>query len=162
LKYSEFVHGWNFTIIEKAVSDKEGEAVLTIPDKSFGGASLNGNPGAPFSGTSNVNVSTITIDKLVQELQLQKVDVVKIDVEGLEPMVFEGMKETIANNPQLQVIIEYSPFLYSAPQKFSDYLFETFIVNRIKDVETTVTLDKEAMDKLVNLKDHTDLHLIRK
>jgi hypothetical protein len=52
--------------------------------------------------------------------------------------------------------------MYPDPKKFSDFLFETFIVRRIKDVEVAETLDRQAMDKLLELKDHTDLYLIRK
>jgi FkbM family methyltransferase len=162
LRYTEFLHAWNFEVIEKAITDKVGNADLTIPGKSFGGATLNSYPGSPFSGTSKVNVILTTVDKLAEELKLAKVDIIKIDVEGLEPSVFEGMKATIASNPQLQIIIEYSPFMYPDPENFSDYLFETFIIHRIKDVEVAETLDKQAMNKLLELKDHTDLHLIRK
>jgi FkbM family methyltransferase len=162
LRFSEFLHSWNFDVIEMAVSDMEGEAVLTIPDKSFGGASLNKNPGTPFSGKSEVNVRVTTIDKIAEELKLEKVDVIKMDVEGFEPLVFEGMKKIISDNPGLQVLIEYSPFMYSDAKKFSDYLFANFTVNRIKDVDTIQTLNKKSMDELIELTDHTDLYLIKK
>lgn len=161
LRMSEFLHGWNFDIVDKAIADKEGEATLTIPDRSFGGASLNGSPGAPFGGTSRVNVKVTTVDAIVAELQLPKVDIIKIDVEGFEPRVFEGMKHTIANNPRLQLIIEYSPFMYSDKQVFSDFLFDHFVVNRIKDVDEMETLDKAGMNALLKLTDHTDLYLVR-
>jgi FkbM family methyltransferase len=161
LRMSEFLHGWNFDIVEKAIADKEGEATLTIPDKSFGGATLNGNPGAPFGGTTKVNVPVTTVDAIVADLQLPKVDVIKIDVEGLEPRVFDGMKKTIADNPGLQLIIEYSPFMYDDKKPFSDFLFNHFVINRIKDVDQTETLDKQGMEALLKLTDHTDLHLVR-
>jgi FkbM family methyltransferase len=161
LRMSEFLHGWNFDIVEKAISDKEEEATLTIPDKSFGGASLNGNPGAPFGSTTKVNVNVTTVDAIVAELRLPKVDVIKIDVEGLEPNVFDGMKKTIADNPGLQLIIEYSPFMYHDKKLFSDFLFDHFVINRIKDVDEIETLDKPGMDALLKLTDHTDLYLVR-
>lgn len=162
LRMSEFLHGWNFDVVEKAIADKEGEATLTIPDKSFGGASLNGNPGAPFGSTTKVSVGVTTVDAIVAELRLSKVDVIKIDVEGLEPRVFDGMKKTIANNPGLQLIIEYSPFMYNDKKVFSDFLFQHFVVNRIKDVDTVETLDKQGMEALLQLTDHTDLYLLRR
>ncbi|HEX7844442.1 MAG TPA: FkbM family methyltransferase [Chitinophagaceae bacterium] len=162
LRFSEFIHGWNFNIVEKAIADKPGEAELTIPEGSFGGASLASEPGSPFAKNSRVNVAVTTVDDIVQELRLSKVDMIKIDVEGYEPQVFEGMKKTITNNPQLQLIIEYSPFAYKEAKKFSDFLFDHFTIYRIKDVDSTELIDKAGMQKLLELKDHTDLYLARK
>jgi hypothetical protein len=80
--------------------------------------------------------------------------------------VFEGMKETIANNPGLKIIIEYSPYYYKYAEHFSNYLFENFTINQIKDVPEPKLLDEAAMkDLLGNLqlsKDHTDLYLVKK
>lgn len=161
MRFSEFVHSWNFDIVDKAITDKAGEAVLTIPNGSFGGASL-ASPGIPFSGSSKVRVATTTVDQVVIDLRLQKVDMIKMDVEGFEPLVFEGMRETIAMNPQLQIIMEYSPFSYKEAEKFSEFLFENFVVYRIKDVDNTELLDAASMRKMLNLKDHTDLYLVKK
>ena len=36
-------------------------------------------------------------------------DVVKIDAEGSEPLVFRGMKQTIQRNPKLKVLMEFAP-----------------------------------------------------
>lgn len=38
-----------------------------------------------------------------------RIDFMKVDVEGAEPLVFEGAGEIIARNPQLRVIMEWSP-----------------------------------------------------
>ena len=38
-----------------------------------------------------------------------RVDVVKIDVEGAEPRIFQGMKRIIEDNPQLQIVCEWVP-----------------------------------------------------
>lgn len=160
LRFSEFLHSWNFEVIEKAVSDNEGSAVLTIPGKSYGGASLKNDPGSPFSSTSEVTVGLTTIDCIASELKLEKVDVIKIDVEGLEPQVFKGMTKTIASNPGLQIVMEYSPFSYNDPRAFSEYLKENFRIHRIKDVDEMELLDDDGMNQLLNLTDHTDLYLV--
>ena len=38
-----------------------------------------------------------------------RVDYVKIDVEGAEPLVVRGARAIIANNPQVQIVMEWSP-----------------------------------------------------
>ena len=162
LRYTEFLHSWKFDIIDQAIADKEGSAVLTIPDRSFGGATLNSDPGSPFAGISRVDVKVTTVDNIVKNLKLPRVDVIKMDVEGFEPLAFEGMKDTIANNPDLKVIIEYSPFSYPDKKKFSDLLIDKFTIHRIKDVDSMETLTPATMEKLIDLQDHTDLYLVRK
>ena len=37
------------------------------------------------------------------------VDFLKVDVEGAEPLVFQGAQETIARNPNLNIVMEWSP-----------------------------------------------------
>ena len=38
----------------------------------------------------------------------QPIDIVKIDVEGAEPLVIRGMKRVLAFNPKVQIIVEFS------------------------------------------------------
>jgi FkbM family methyltransferase len=155
-----------FEIAEVALSNKDGSARLSIPKFSVGGATLMKNTKPWFVTQSKVKVVMRTLDRLIRDYGLSKVDVVKMDVEGLEPEVFEGMKETIANNPGIKIIIECSPFFYKDRDQFSDYLFSNFAVTRIKDVAEPTLLDEGAMKnmlrELVESKSHTDLLLTRK
>lgn len=59
-------------------------------------------PVTPFS------VAGMRVDDLLTELG-GRLDFMKIDVEGAEPLVFRGAKETLARNPQLTVLMEWSP-----------------------------------------------------
>lgn len=38
-----------------------------------------------------------------------KIDIMKIDIEGAEPLAFDGASEVIAKNPGLQIVMEWSP-----------------------------------------------------
>lgn len=151
-----------FGVAEVALSNETGRTVLHIPDTSFGDASILQRPDRVDASKSKVKVRTIPFDLLMEQMNISRVDVIKMDVEGVEPLVFEGMKGTIANNPNLRIIIEYSPFLYEDAQGFTEYLFSQFIVRRIKDVTETQTLDESAIRDLLQLTDHTDLYLTRK
>jgi FkbM family methyltransferase len=165
LRLTQSMHGWRFEIVEAALSESEGKIKLSIPDNHFGSATILPNPDPRLNAKTKINVKMTTLDKMVKELGLTKVDVIKMDVEGVEPEVFNGMQETIANNPDLKMIIEYSPAYYKYAEHFSHYLFDNFVVNRIKDVPEVQTLDEEGMKKLLTeltaSKDHTDLYLIR-
>lgn len=60
----------------------------------------------PYTETiETVEVAQAPLDNLVEG----KVDLVKIDVEGAEIEVLEGMKRIIAENPELVLILEWNP-----------------------------------------------------
>jgi FkbM family methyltransferase len=162
LRSTAAVHNSTIEVVEVAVSNKKGRVILSIPDEYFGDASIIARSDRWAFNKKRVKVKTISFDDFVLENNLTKVDVIKIDVEGVEPLVFEGMQQTIKNNPELQIIVEYSPFLYTNAQAFTEYLFQNFIVNRIKDVDEMSTLNESSIDALVQLKDHTDLYLQHK
>lgn len=51
------------------------------------------------------------------------VDLVKIDVEGHEPLVLRGMERTIARSPNIRIVIEFADTLLAHtvnPGKFAD------------------------------------------
>ena len=72
---------------------------------------LSGSRDNGFSLKSNLKensfeVETRTIDSLSQELGIEKVNWVKIDVEGAEVEVLEGMREVLRKNKKLRMLIE--------------------------------------------------------
>jgi FkbM family methyltransferase len=70
-----------------------------------------------------VEVEMTTIDNfLPSELA---VDLVKIDVEGHEPLVMRGMEKTIARSPNIRLLIEFADNLLAHtvnPRDFADYI----------------------------------------
>jgi FkbM family methyltransferase len=54
-----------------------------------------------------IEVSVAPLDELVRPSQ--RVDLIKIDVEGAELAVLEGMTRVIAENPELSIIAEFGP-----------------------------------------------------
>jgi FkbM family methyltransferase len=99
----------NITAIKKAVSDKDGAVTLTVPF----------SPLLPFAATTTdtvrrkdikraVTVDSVCVDSFVKDNGIGKVDLVKIDVEGAEPGVLEGMRATIKMH-RPKFIIEVLP-----------------------------------------------------
>jgi FkbM family methyltransferase len=58
--------------------------------------------------TISFEVPSTTLDTLARDLG-GRVDFIKIDVEGWEPAVLRGGREVIANNPQINIVMEWSP-----------------------------------------------------
>jgi FkbM family methyltransferase len=56
---------------------------------------------SPFS---RVKVETIALDDAIES----SVDFMKIDAEGSEPLIFQGMKKLLARSPQLKILMEFN------------------------------------------------------
>jgi len=110
----------NVLALPIALSDKEGYSTLFIAASS-GSHSINKDHqiqlGVRF--IDKVKVRTMTFDSLMRKLGISKVDIVKIDVEGHEDKVLQGMSETLKNNPPRIVIVEMDE--------------DSFIVNKLKN-----------------------------
>jgi FkbM family methyltransferase len=159
LRFTSNLQSRNFTVAETALSNKSGRATLNIPESYFGSASLLKGLSAKWGKGKSVKVQKKTLDQLVQEQELLKVDVIKMDVEGIEPLVFEGMRSTIANNPDLKIIMEYTPEAYEDARKFTTFLCENFEVQRIWGATHLEKIDVGDIDRMISMKDHIDVFL---
>jgi FkbM family methyltransferase len=159
LRMTQSIHAPHFDLAEVALSNKQGRTTLSVPTAYPGSASITSFMQHLGMKHSKMKVKTQTLDELAEQHNLQKIDVIKMDVEGAEPLVFEGMQQTIARNPDLQIVMEYSPFAYRDANGFTRYLFENFTVYRLKDVDEMTLIDESSIEELLQLKDHTDLYL---
>lgn len=101
------VNGFNHAIAYNvALGDRDEPARLYIDSLSPGGASL-------FAGAerTSIDIEMRTLDRLLPDVD---VDVVKIDVEGHEGVVFIGMEQAIDRSPNLKIIMEWCPEMMAA------------------------------------------------
>jgi len=91
-------------IYPKGVWDKDEELELTTsPDLASTADSVAINRGA-----SGPKISLTTIDKMVAELKLARVDSIKMDIEGAEGKALMGGRETIAKyHPRMAISLEH-------------------------------------------------------
>ena len=90
-------------LIQHPVSNKTGD---TIYFKDLGpGSKVEFQPFKEQTGT----VTTVSIDNFIAANNINKVDFIKIDIEGAEPLALEGAIETIKKfRPKLAVAIYHS------------------------------------------------------
>jgi len=87
-----------------ALSDREGCASLQILSLS---TAHTIDPLAPqYKGLPKVTVPTTTLDAVVAENRLDRVDMVKIDVQEWEIEVLRGAQHTLRANPQLVLLLD--------------------------------------------------------
>lgn len=158
LRANSIINEWKFDVKEGAASDRKGETTLSVEDKFFGGGTimpLDEN----LPGRSRFIVETFTVDEIINEQQLEKVDFIKLDSEGFEPFIFEGMQHTISNNPGLKIVMEYSAYMYPDPEKFTRRLFSDFEVGIINGQSLLDKLSHNDIGNLIKYKRPVDLFL---
>lgn len=98
----------NIAIVEAACSDSVGVQELFVGNPyNTGNSSLSPNN---LAWTKSVRVGCITADLLLERHHFQRLDLVKIDVEGAELQVLRGMA-TVLKRLQPEIIIELTPSL---------------------------------------------------
>jgi FkbM family methyltransferase len=151
-----------------ALGDRIGEAKLFLPGPgSSGGASLlegwrdmvdATRPDVPAGEDDTTSVRLGTLDSFCEEHSIERIDSIKIDVEGLEPEVLEGGRRMLSScRPKM--LIEFNrPALSVAgwtAQAFLQLLgelgYEVFMLPRFGRSLRRVTASEDLPQDLCNL-----------
>jgi FkbM family methyltransferase len=101
-------------VVQKAASRADGNTLqLVVPPRRSMNARLSEVAGP---ADEVFEVETVTVDSLTSGWP--RVDLIKIDVEGAEEHVWEGMQRTIAENRGLVLILELNVDRYEDPRAF--------------------------------------------
>jgi FkbM family methyltransferase len=160
LSHTNKVNEFHFDIVNKALSDKPGEVTLSIPTHYWGGGTIR--PEKVDDEVMTEQVQMMTMDVLAEEFKLERIDFIKMDCEGVEPLICMGMERVLEQNPDLKMVMEFSPFMYKDAGAFTDFLFKRFQVGEITGDSTIIPFTERDRSHLLNLKDHVDLFLTRK
>ena len=129
----------NITLVNKALSNISGHTKLFIDPFSPGNHSFSSDN--LYSGKDYIEVPTVRLDDYLKENAIEKVDVIKIDVQGAEGLVFEGARGILKNN-DLKMLMEFWP--HGMAQVTSDV---EKVMQELEDIGYTFTiLDKKVRD----------------
>ena len=113
----------NVFIYNYALGENNDETNIKIPLINIGGSSLVRNATNTFGDireekikVKNGDIALLEIfneinNKILEYKKYNKIDIIKIDVEGYEYEVLNGLKETIKRDMPI-IILEYSPAFY--------------------------------------------------
>jgi FkbM family methyltransferase len=108
---------------------KRSRARLVVPVNRTADASLQRAAGP---ADTVLDVESASVDELTQGWP--SVDFVKIDTEGSEPAVWQGMSRTLARNPGIAVVMEFKPASYTdAPAFLTTIKACGFVLRSIQD-----------------------------
>ena len=95
----------NIVAEQKIVSDKSGIVKLFIAEHGIVGHRINQQK----SSQKFIEVESIILDNYIKKLNLDnKINFIKIDVEGSEPKVLEGAKGIMQKSNQLKIFTEFN------------------------------------------------------
>ena len=94
----------NVILFQKAVSNRTGKTKFYLYDKIGRNRAeeVNYFLAGDFKVRDCVDVETVKLDELLDE----RIDFIKMDIEGSEYLALEGMKNLIGKNPQVKMITE--------------------------------------------------------
>jgi FkbM family methyltransferase len=94
-------------VYPKGVWDREDRLTLNVDDTNF---AANSVVLRPEDSHPSIQVPLTTIDRIVSELKLPRVDFIKMDVEGAEVRAIAGAHETLLQfKPRLAIATEHKP-----------------------------------------------------
>ena len=132
----------NVVLVNKAVSDKSGQAHLFLNNENTGDHRIFN----PELDRRSLSIATTTLDDFFKDKE-KRVDIIKMDIQGAEARAFQGAMKVIARNRHIKLITEFYPqALQQSEISAEEYLallqkhtFKLFNIDEVKRTTKPVT-----------------------
>jgi FkbM family methyltransferase len=151
LRANVWRHGLDVTVLPFAASDAAGTVRLALEGAHRSGAHLT-------EAQDAVEVEAAQLDELLPDVA---VDVLKVDVEGAEPLVLRGASNLLARSPRLLAVVEFRNERHlsgESPQEvlafYASLGFEPCLLRRNGDLapaSTDAALERSRREPSFNL-----------
>lgn len=139
----------NVILVKKAVSNETGSARLFINNENTGDHRIFDTD----NHRKSITIEQTTLDDYFKKLP-QRVDLIKMDIQGSEMKALLGAQTVLKKNKQLKLITELQPgYILQSGQKPKDYLafirrhgFNIYIIDEIVKKLELVKSDKKLLD----------------
>jgi FkbM family methyltransferase len=116
-------HVENVEVRRTAVGDRMGSVRMALHPYNHGDHRVVGEDAAG----PGQEVSLTTVDEAVKDIPDGEIRLVKIDVQGYEQNVLEGMRRTLARNPGLVLLLEVFPEALQQAGSSASKLVQTLV-----------------------------------
>ena len=143
-------------MFQEAVSDIDGTLRLNLNEhgNNLGRHSVVWD----YSG-ENILVQSSRLETVANRLNIDHIDLVKVDVEGAEPQVISGMRSLVDHGRVSRMVIEWNPKEWTTNSELLSWLFEAFHIYHINQLSLTrlTKMNKESLPL-----SQTNLYLVKK
>lgn len=147
-----------------AVTDRTGTATIYLTSLDSGRHSLFQHS-IPKRGSAPIE--TTTLDFFLEARGWPHIDLIKVDVEGAEVAVLDGMSQLLIRSPKLKLIIEFNPSLLKGagviPTRFLDKVWSLgFLIYSVNDADDLLPVTEKNCSTLADclLSENTSINLL--
>lgn len=136
------VNGYkNIIPVPKAVSDETGKTLLFLSPDNTGDHRIY----SCYDDREFIEVETTALDEFFKGFE-DKIDFIKMDIQGAEMKALRGMTEVMRRNKSLKMVVEFWPFglkrCGSSPEEFlNEIRRNNFQIHLIKEDGSTQPID---------------------
>jgi FkbM family methyltransferase len=110
----------NVTPVKSALSDFEGKSTLYLKARSCSHSLIGKTWITPIVGATEVTVTTL--DKLFEKLNIKKLNILKVNVEGAELHLLKGSKKFLSTGSIDKIVVTSHPPFKEEARKIKRYL----------------------------------------
>ncbi|APH06597.1 FkbM family methyltransferase [Bacillus weihaiensis] len=168
LNKSKMINGfYHLDIHPHALSNENGEMDLFVPKNLTASASLFGNLIKPIEKIDTIEAVPVTTVKLSEYLPNVKANVIKMDIEGAEPLILDDVLDIMDRTGDSTLIMEYNQKAW----EMQDFDYEKimnnvdkrgFNIHIIQHDRTLQPVSPKELIKAVGPHTHFDLFITRK
>jgi FkbM family methyltransferase len=142
------VLGW-CDVRQAAVAAKRGEVILHILDEHPGSSSLVAFDDH-LETTIGDRARVVTVACIALDDELPTADLIKIDAEGAEPQILDGMMRTLERNQRVTVLCEFNPTFIRRSGRDPEVFLQQweragFVVRRLTDAGTVEDVSRQTL-----------------
>jgi len=93
-------------VIQAAVSNLDGESILNLSRHG----TMNSMADSPYATKGSLPVKTVSLDSVAKQVGIEKIEFLKLDVEGWEYEAIEGASRLLAEKRIRLIFVESHPF----------------------------------------------------
>jgi len=105
--FSDWHGAGRVTIHHGAVMDRSGVVTMaSAPGHFASGFVMSDSVGPGGDYSQRINVRAVTLDDALAD-RVAKVDLIRMDIEGSEPLALQGARALIARSPEVRIVMEW-------------------------------------------------------
>lgn len=141
-------HFDNVRLYDCALSNLEGEVKLYLPRDVInpGDHSIN----CPPKDSKFVTLRALTLDKLAEEMQIRQIDVLKLDVQGAEPLVLKGGEKLLRGCMIRHIIVGWTPQVWKGEETLLKEILNSYGILPIGKHQVAIS-DPRTLASITNL-----------